>query len=49
MRMALSSATSMMIASSGSRSHMNDTTHPSHASVCRIEQSSQLMVSDVMG
>ena len=48
MRMALSSATSMMIASSGSRSHMNDTTHPSHASVCRIEQSSQLMVSEVM-
>jgi DNA-binding Lrp family transcriptional regulator len=47
-RIARSSATSMMIASSGSRSQMNDTTHPSHAGVCCIEQSSQLIVSEVM-
>jgi hypothetical protein len=49
MRMARSSATSMMTASSGSRSQMNDTTHPSHAAVCCMEQSSQLMFSEVMG
>jgi hypothetical protein len=44
-RTARASAASMMRASVGSRSQMNDTTQPSHAEVACWVQSSQLMVS----
>jgi hypothetical protein len=45
---ARTSATSMMTTSTGSRSQMKLTTHPSHAEVCCIRHSSQLIEKLVM-